>query len=155
MLGVYVMPNMFHYTSCGLRNIWLRNGFDVKETAYGRAVAIHNVEGLHRTIGLYLVNNKKCLAGGEVRFLRKELDMSQAHLATILGVGETTVRGWESNRTKITQPSDRMLRVLYREHVEGDGKIRELVERLSELNRDAHRNKIELEETDIGWQAAA
>lgn len=149
------MSDMFHYTSCGLRNIWLRNGFSIKQTAYGKAVAIHNVEGLHKAIGLHLVNNKKSLSGSEVRFLRKELDMSQAQLAQVLGVGETTVRGWENNRTKITKPADRMLRVLYREHVDGDGKVRELVERLAELNREAMSSKLELVETNKGWKAAA
>lgn len=146
---------MFHYTSCGLRNIWLRNGFSIKQTSYGKAVAIHNVGGLHKAIGLHLVNNKKSHSGSEVRFLRKELDMSQAQLAQVLGVGETTVRGWENNRTKITKPADRMLRVLYREHVDGDGKVRELVERLAELNREAMSSKLELVETNTGWKAAA
>lgn len=149
------MSDMLHYTSCGLRNIWLRNGYAVKQTKYGKAVSIHNVEGLHKAIGLYLVNNKKSLSGSEVRFLRKELDMSQAQLAQVLGVGETTVRGWENSRTKITKPADRMLRVLYREHVDGDGKVRELVERLAELNREAMSSKLELVETNKGWKAAA
>ena len=92
--------DLFHYMSCGLRNIYLRNGFKVKETPYGRAVAIQDVEGLHRAIGLHLVRNKKHLTGAEVRFLRKGLDMSQVTLAKCLEVGEITVRNWESGRIK-------------------------------------------------------
>lgn len=76
------------------------NGFKVKETPYGRAVAIQDMEGQHRAIGLHLVRNKKHLTGAEVRFLRKGLDMSQVTLAKCLEVGETTVRNWESGRIK-------------------------------------------------------
>ena len=39
---------MIHYTSCGLQNIWLKNGYEVIETAYGKATSIHDVEGLHK-----------------------------------------------------------------------------------------------------------
>lgn len=49
--------DLFHYTSCGLRNIHLRNGFQEKEAPYGRAIAVQDVEGLHRAIGLHMVCN--------------------------------------------------------------------------------------------------
>lgn len=147
---------MFHYESCGLANVWLKNGYQARETPYGRSVAIHDVEGLHRTIGLDLVNRKPALSGDEVRFLRKELDMSQAQLARFLGVGVSSVRGWENGRQAITLPAERMLRLIYREHVAGDGTVRGLVERLSEINREAYLvERLELEETQDGWRPAA
>lgn len=149
------MKGALHYTDCGLRNVWLRNGFVVRKTPYGRATAIHDVAGLHRAIGLYLVNPKPHLAGSEVRFLRKEIELSQTHLAKVLGVGETSVRGWESNRGRISRPADRVLRVLYVEHVRGDGTVRAIVDRLAELNREAHIRKLEMEETGKGWRAEA
>ncbi len=147
---------MFHYTSCGLRNIWLRNGFVRKDTPYGEGVSIHNLDGLHRVIGLYLVDYKSRLSSTEVRFLRVELEMSQKHLAQVLGVSEITLRGWEKYRTKITKPADRLLRVLYREHVSGDGSVRDLVEQLGDANREAQSARnIELEDADHGWFAKA
>ncbi len=147
---------MFHYASCGLPNVWLRNGHEVRETPYGRGVAIHDVEGLHRTIGLDLVNRKPAFSGDEVRFLRKELDMSQAQLARFLGVGESSIRGWEKGRQSITVPAERMLRLIYREHVAGNGTVRELIERMSETNREAYvAERLELEETQDGWRPAA
>ncbi|GMR17673.1 MAG: hypothetical protein BMS9Abin33_0066 [Gammaproteobacteria bacterium] len=151
-----IKNGMFHYTSCGLQNVWLKNGFVVKKTSYGDAISIHNLEGLHRAIGMDLVCNKKILAGGEVRFLRKELDMSQNSFAGILGVGETTVRGWEKNRTKITGPASQLLRLLYREHVDGDGSVRGLVERIAELDRlKPQPSKHKFEDTSHGWRAVA
>jgi len=146
---------MLHYTECGLRNIWLRNGYTIRETPYGEAVSIHDVEGLHRAIGLYLVDNKPRLNGAEIRFLRKELDLSQRDLADLLGVSEVTLRGWEKGRGRIPKPAERLLRSLYREHVAGDGRIRELIERLAELNRDIHWRRIEFRETRGGWHAEA
>ena len=32
---------MYHYRECGLRNVWLANGFDEHDTPYGPGIAIH------------------------------------------------------------------------------------------------------------------
>lgn len=146
---------MFHYTSCGLQNIWLKNGYEVIDTEYGKATSIHDLTGLHAAIGMYIINNKPNLSGAEVRFLRKELDLSQAHLAMLLGVSEISIRGWESNRSKITKPSDKLLRTLYSAHVNENKEIKEFIERLSHLNRMEYKSKLELEETEFGWKQAA
>lgn len=149
------MKTVYHYQGCALPNVWLRNGFTTQQTPYGKAVAIHDVVGLHRAIGLCLATGSPLLTGAEVRFLRKELDMSQAHLAKVLGVSESSVRAWENDRGPISCSAERILRVLYREHVTGDGTVRDLVERLAKLNREAHKSKIELEDTEHGWSMAA
>lgn len=149
------MKTGYHYRGCALPNVWLRNGFTTQQTPYGKAVAIHDLEGLHRTIGLCVATGKALLTGAEVRFLRKELDMSQSHLAKVLGVSESSVRAWENHRGRISRSAERMLRVLYREHVAGDGTVRDLVELLAELNRETHKPKIELEDTEHGWRSMA
>ena len=49
-----------------------------------------------------------------------------------------------------------MDRVLYREHVAGDGSVRDLVEQLGDVNREASGVKnIELEDAEQGWLAKA
>lgn len=146
---------MLHYISCGLINIWLRNGYKTIKTAYGEATSIHDIEGLHKTIGLFLVNNKPKLTGSELRFLRKELDLSQNNLANLLGVSESSIRAWENNRAKASGPAEKMLRLLYQQKVNGHKDINDLLERISQLNRDIHQSKIWLEETKTGWQQAA
>ena len=147
---------MLHYISCGLDNIWLVNGYEVIETPYGKATAIHNIEGLHKAIGLFLVNNKPQLDGSEIRFLRKELDLSQVNLADLLGVSESSIRSWEHNRAKVSIPAEKMIRLLYEEKVNGNKGINELLERISQLNRDIYQSKkILLEETNSGWKKAA
>lgn len=147
---------LYHYESCGLPGIWLRNGFVARETHYGEAVSIHNLEGLHRAIGLDLVNNKPALNSADIRFLRKEMDLPQAQLASLLSVSESTVRNWENGRAEVPGPADRMLRTLYLELIQEESKIRDMLERISQLNRDLHeRESREYTEKGGNWSAAA
>jgi len=147
----------YHYQSCGLLGIYLRNGFTVTETAYGPAVSINNLEGLHRAIGLEIVCNQPELTGNEFRFLRKELDLSQNDLADLLSVSDSTLRNWERDRNKhISGPADRMLRSLYMESVDGESTVGNLLKRLSQLNQEIHDSRLEfVENSDGEWLAAA
>jgi len=149
------MSDLFHYKSCGLPNVWLRNGFESKQTPYGEAVAIADVAGLHKTIGLFITDNEPLPDGAELRFLRKELDLSQTLLGDVLGVSEPTIRNWEAARQPVTASADRFLRLLYREHVEGNAYIRAMVDRLAKLDHARHIKRLELESTGQGWKAAA
>lgn len=152
-----VREGLLHYTGAGLSNVWLRNGYDVHETPYGEGVAIHDVEGLHRAIGLFLVNHRDQLSGEEVRFLRKELDLPQPQLAALLDVSTDTVRGWEADRTPIQGPADRVLRLIYSDAVSEQPitRIRERLEQIARLNRELHAEAMEFEETESGWELAA
>ena len=144
---------MYHYTECGLNNVWLVNGFKDHETPYGKGVAIQDADGLHRVIALGLVHHKPRLSGGEFRFLRKELDLSQAGLARVLGNDEQSVARWEKSG-RVPKMAERFLRALYREHAEGNAKIREIVDRLNEMDQKS-QHKMILEETEQGWKAKA
>ena len=149
------MSELFHYQSCGLDNVWLRNGFQIKQTAYGEAVAIADVAGLHNTIGLFITDNEPLLNGAEIRFLRKELELSQDMLSEVLGVSESTIRNWENQRQPMTAAADRVLRLVYREHIQGNTYVRALVERLGKLDHARHIQRLEMESTGDGWKAAA
>ena len=52
---------LHHYRECGLDNVFLLNGFTVRETRHGRAVSIEDIDGLHRTIGTHLAREKRTL----------------------------------------------------------------------------------------------
>lgn len=88
----------YHYTECGLNNIYLVNGYKFIETPRGKSVSINDIDGLHKAIGLLLVTSKKDLSGEEIRFLRLELLMSQNTLAKLLGVSEQAIRRWEKGK---------------------------------------------------------
>jgi putative transcriptional regulator len=112
------MSQMLKYEDCGLKNIWLANGFRYEDLeGVGRCLEIDDIDGLHRAIGHRLVNYKKRLTGAEIRFLRVEMGMSQKRLADCLGVDEQTVSLWERSKRRPAIAAERMLRLLYLEHV--------------------------------------
>lgn len=110
---------MYHYSSCGLENIYLKNGFTLKETPYGPAVSIDDIEGLHKAIARDLLRQKTPLNGQQFRFLRKEQDLTQAQLAAILGVSEQTVMAWEKQKSEPVQfMADISMRAYYLAHLQ-------------------------------------
>lgn len=138
----------YHYTESGLRNVWLQNGFVIRKTAEGEGVSIHDVDGLHRALGCALAN-KPCLTGTEVRFLRREMGLSQRGLGELVGVTDQTVALWE-RRGKMPKTADRMLRLIYLEHIQANAPIVATIRRLNDLDmRDYER--IIAEEAGDGW----
>ena len=63
------MMEHYHYTECGLDNVYLANGYEMKETPSGRLVSIHNIHDLHHAIGKALVFKPGVLIGSEIRFI--------------------------------------------------------------------------------------
>jgi putative transcriptional regulator len=106
-----------HYNSCGLPNIYLAGGFTRHKTNYGDGVSIVNVEGLHRAIGESLICSERSLSGPEIRFLRKEMKLTQDLLAEFLKIGTQQVARWEKEECSIPGPADILVRALYKQHV--------------------------------------
>ena len=101
------------YEECGLDNIYLLNGFS-KEVVDGEEyISIADVDGLHEAIGLYIVLRRKAPSGKEIRFLREELDKSQAELGEILGVSSQSVARWEKGQSEPPGPAILALRMIY------------------------------------------
>ncbi len=128
---------MFKYEGCGLPNIWLLDGYKIIETAYGRAVSIENIENLHKAIGLHLVGLPRTLTGSELKFLRKELNLSQKHLGNIVGRDSQSIAIWE--KTDGTLPksaigAEKFLRVLFSEYAIGKVNVKRLLDELYDLN---------------------
>ena len=62
-----------------------------------------------------------------------------------------SVARWEkSGRTP--KVADRFLRALYRENVEGNAQIMDIIERLNQMDQDAYQRKLLFEETRKGWR---
>ena len=121
----------YHYLESGLRNIWLDSGFAAHKTEYGDGISIADVKGLHRAIGLSLVQRKPHLSGAEFGFLRKELGLSQAKLGKPWGYDAQTIALWEK-RGRVPVIADRFIRAYYLEVEEGNAKIRALIESLND-----------------------
>lgn len=144
---------MYHYQECGLRNVWLVNGYRSHETPYGSGVSIEDADGLHRLIGTRLAREKACLTGAEFRFLRKELGMSQSRLAHWWGYDPQSVALWEK-RGRVPKIADRFIRAIYLEKTAGNPSITEIIERLADADRQ-EEGRLTFEETPKGWRLAA
>lgn len=146
---------MIEYKGCGLLNIFLSNGYQEIETPYGKSVSIDDLEGLHRAIGTEIVTREPTLSGLEFRFLRKELELSQDRLGNLLGRDAQTIALWEKEKSDLPKMADMLLRAIYSESYDGNVQIKDMIERLYELDRiERDERRFEFAETDEGWRAA-
>ena len=146
----------YHYTECGLDNIYLVNGFDYVETPRGRAVQVKDGHGLHRAIGIMLLEEKKDLSGKEFRFFRHEIGQTQQTLAELIGVNVQSIARWEKGKTKapIDRPAQRLLRLIYAQQINGNQEIIHALKMLSDLDElfAEDDEDVVFEDTSDGWQ---
>ena len=149
---------MLKYNDCGLRNIWLKNGYRYEVIkGHGKCLEIANINGLHRSIAHQLVNYRKRLSGAEIRFLRVEMGMAQKRLADCLGVDEQTISLWERSQRRPTVAAERMLRLLYLEHADGKTTVAKMIAQCNDTDRQELEEEAKqvFQETDDGWRMAA
>lgn len=144
----------FHYKSCGLENVFLLNGYEVRELEGSRAVAIHDLQGLHRAIAEQLIEKPAPLTGKELRFLRVEMDFSQKALGQLLGVTDQAVAKWEKGQTKkLPNAVNTLIRLIARECLlKRQGSVFEFAQELAELDQHVDGYRLELAETEDGWK---
>ena len=143
---------MYHFKECGLDNIHLKNGYSVIETAEGKAVSIKDIDSLHRAIAQCIIKKDESISGKEFRFLRIELDLSQKAIGKLMEYTDQTIAKWEKGAEPVPVLADKAIRDLYVEK-EGGGIIAGLLKRLSEVDRQLHEIKLEIElkEQDRSW----
>ena len=148
------LMNPFHYKSCGLDNLFLLNGYEVRELEGSRAIAIHDLDGLDLAIAEQPIDKPAPLNGAEFRFLRVEMDFSQKALAELLGVSDQAVAEWEKGQTRsIPRGSDSLLRLFARKRLlMHQGSVFEFVREMSELDQHFVGSRLELTETEDGWK---
>lgn len=141
--------NMYHYDTCGLDNVWLCNGYSIKETPYGQAVAIHDADQLHAALAELVALKQGRLLPKEIRFLRLHLQHSQVKLGELLGVDEQSVGLWERNRRKMARAGEALLRVMVLDKLR---KKRSATVVISLAAADVIPNEnIFVKETEDGW----
>jgi len=144
---------MYHYTDGGLKNVWLQNGFEIRKTPYGRGVAIHDIDGLTKAICLALTNKSSSLTGLEFRYIRSGgMLLSQAGLAAMMGVDAQTVARWEKHG-RLPKWADKLVRVLFISHADGDQAISLVMARISAVERLIHQNIVVREVRNKGWRS--
>jgi len=125
---------MYHYTECGLDNVWLENGYTVHTTPYGKGVSIDDAAGLHGVLVAELVKKQGRITGKELRFLRTHLALSQSNLAKWLGATDQSVSLWERTG-KVPATSDALVRMLVIERSKGNVQVNAILERINDVDR--------------------
>ena len=141
---------MYHYTDGGLENVWLENGYTIRETPYGPAVSIHDLDGLTRAICMALTDKAGILTGKEFRYIRQGgMSLSQAALGKMLGADEQSVARWEKTG-RVPKWAVKLARLLYVAHANGNEPIRRAIERARTVERLISQ-RIVLKESGRGW----
>ncbi len=150
----------YHYTECGLDNVYLINGFKItKKRGNDEEIFIHDIHGLHRKIGTLLVFKQGRLNGSEIKFIRATLDLTQKRLGAFLGVDYQTVLLWEKNKIVISKTAEHLLRIIFFSYLarDADNAIYHKINEIADL--DAHvaqeEKKIELKEVNKKWHLVA
>lgn len=147
-----------HYTASGLDDVYLMNGFTIEETAYGRGTAIEGVDALHAALAQHLVIHRKRLSAKEFRFLRRQMDMTQAELAGRLGLDAQTVARYEKGETAISGPADLALRfvyILWALPPDQRAGVAEALKSLLDTDERVEASPVRFVATGDGWHEAA
>jgi putative transcriptional regulator len=144
----------YHYTQCGLDDVYLLNGYKRHQTPYGAGVTVEDVEGLHEVIAKHVSLNKALLSGKEFRFLRKLLDLTQAEVAGFLACDVQSVARWEKGKTDINGAADKLMRILYLSSRHAGIDAAELIKKIAALDTKIVDQQM-FEDTPDGWKAAA
>ena len=132
--------NPFHYTGCGLDNIYLSSGVNFRKAddEYGNGYSINDADDLHKVLCLIVAMKPAVLSAREVKFLRIEADLSQKEVAAKLGVTDQMVSLWERDRQPVQRAASLVLRALVVEDLlDGAPSIKSLLEHLDSTDFDA------------------
>ena len=142
---------MYHYTDGGLRNVWLANGYEIKQTPYGEGVAFHNLDGLTTSICIALTKKAGVLTGSEFRYIRSAgMLLSQPALGKLMGIDGQSVARWEKTG-KVPKWADKLVRLLYLAQAQGNEPISAAVDRVKTVER-LIKQKIVVKESRGQWK---
>ena len=126
---------MYHYTDGVLRNVWLANGFEIKKTPFGDAVTFHDSDGLTQAICQALAGKIGILTGVELRYIRSAgMGLSQPALGKLMGIDGQSIARWEKSG-KVPRWADKLVRLLYAGHAQGNEPICRVMERIKTVER--------------------
>lgn len=146
---------LFHYTQCGLDDVYLEGGVQVEETPYGEAFSVEHANELHEAIAKSIINDARPLRGQEARFLRVMLHLSQEAMARALGVDRATIIRWERAREKaLSTMQDTAVRTTYASRAATDEFMVSVIKELQDADEKAHGDAYRqvFESSNHGWR---
>lgn len=102
----------YHYTESGLDNVLIEGMVPCVDVDGDEVVTIANVSGLHRAIAEAIVSHEAGISGKELRFLRTEMGMTQAQLATVVHHDTQSIGRWERSEHPIEPTAEALIRLL-------------------------------------------
>lgn len=104
----------YHYTECGLDNVYLENiDMRVCQACGERSPIIPRITELHATIGQAVALQNVPMAGKEARFLRQHLGLKAKEWAAFLHIDTATLSRWENGGQMIGPQADSLMRLMY------------------------------------------
>lgn len=101
----------YHYTECGLDNVYIMD-MPPREDDKGNAVAeILSIGYLHGILAMDLSVRDGGWSGKELRFIRTEMNMTQAKLADLVRKDRQTVIRWEGGSHDIDPNAEVIIRM--------------------------------------------
>ncbi len=146
----------YHYIDCGLKNIYLVGITILRCTntdCDDEEVVLPNQEQLHELIAQSLAKQSKKLLPEEIRFLRTHLGFSGVDFAKKIGVTPETVSRWEKGSVKMSETTEKLLRVLIIAQTGPFREYEELTDFASKSGRGSVKKYFEIEKN--GWMVKA
>ena len=152
---------LYHYTECGLDNVYL-GGVDIYkcENCGNIEAKIPKIDELHMVIAKCIISKPQRLNNKEIRYLRKYLGLKAVDLAKILNVSKSTLSRWEAGKEKIGTANDILLRLLvirYKEeelHSLFPGKFIEKFEQIRpKISEKAIENRIKFDKNFQAYES--
>lgn len=102
----------YHYTECGLHNVYIDGLEFVIDDDGDEIITIPAINELHKCIALGIVSHKHGMSGDELRFLRTEMGLTQAELATLVHHERQSIGRWERAEFEIDSSAEVIIRRL-------------------------------------------
>ena len=117
------MMGAYHYTECGLDNVFIEGMAEVHDHASEETLEIQAIGLLHAAIAEGIVMLPSKMSGKELRFLRTEMGLTQEKLANVLKITLLTVSRWEREESPIKDTAEMLIRLMAVEHLDLNVKL--------------------------------
>ncbi len=101
----------YRYTDSGLDNVMIEGVNFVHDDSGEECLMIPNINGLHKTIAYEIIVRRAGMSGRELRFIRTEMGMTQAELATMLHREALAISRWERGECPIDANAETVVRL--------------------------------------------
>ena len=111
------MDRKYQYRESGLDNVILVGLPECVDDDGDDCITIPHINDLHKQIVRTIITRDAGMSGGELKFIRTELGLTQAELAKIVSRERLAVGRWESNEIEIDSNAETIIRLVAAERL--------------------------------------